>query len=69
MWFSKVDMEGLTGQITFDRGRRYEFKLDILQLNKDAGLKKVLVLLFVISLFVLLSLLLPMHIFTHLCNR
>ena len=33
-------MEGLTGRITFDRGRRYEFRLDVLQL-KDTGLKKV----------------------------
>ena len=34
-------MEGLTGRITFDRGRRYEFKLDVMQLTVESGLKKV----------------------------
>ena len=33
-------MEGLTGRITFDRGRRLDFSLDILQLQ-TIGLKKV----------------------------
>ncbi|KAK2148217.1 hypothetical protein LSH36_509g01044 [Paralvinella palmiformis] len=39
-YLNLVEMEGLTGRITFDRGRRYEFRLDVLQL-KDTGLKKV----------------------------
>lgn len=37
---NKVKYEGLTGHITFDRGRRNEFKLDIMQL-KETGLIKV----------------------------
>ena len=33
-------MDGLTGRITFDRGRRMDFALDILQLQ-SSGLIKV----------------------------
>ena len=38
--YAKVEMEGLTGRITFDRGRRMDFALDILQLQSN-GLKRV----------------------------
>ena len=37
----KVEMEGTTGKISFDRGRRMDFALDILQL-KPTGLDKVM---------------------------
>ncbi len=47
---TKVEIEGLTGLITFDRGRRMDFSLDILQLQ-STGLKKVTHCLNLIYLF------------------
>ena len=41
LWcYVKVEIQGLTGKISFEQGRRMDFKLDILHL-KSTGLIKV----------------------------
>ena len=36
----KVDIAGLTGRLSFERGVRHQFVLDVLQLD-ESGFKKV----------------------------